>query len=354
MKPNNNADYTLVMGQLAQVCQAYADTEIIYYNGEINRKDATNFINKVPSSPNSKAILLLETPGGDADAAYKIVRHLQCNFQHITLFVANYCKSAGTLIAFGVDQIKMTDQGELGPLDVQLNKADEIGALTSGLNTSDALDMLISKAQTTFEAMMIGFRVRSRLQISTKMAAEIATNLTTGLLSPVISKIDPIYMAETQRSLSIANEYATRLNRGIIKDGAVGKLIYGYPSHGFVIDRKEASELFENVVSPDKNDEFLINFLPFSVYRLKDVRYIETGDGEATIFNISKGVREYELNSQKAAHELQPQPAKNATDGTGENDKGNGSDQNNDAKSESVKVAHLVEVKPAVSRSKRK
>ena len=54
--------------------------------------------------------------------------------------------------------------------------------------------------------------------------------------------------------MQIAFDYGERLNivSKSLHQNALGKLIGNYPSQGFVIDRKEAKELFNNVHSPDE------------------------------------------------------------------------------------------------------
>ena len=56
--------------------------------------------------------------------------------------------------------------------------------------------------------------------------------------------------------MRVAMEYGNRLNRGNLKEGALARLISGYPSHGFIIDRDEAATLFERVrdVNPARGE----------------------------------------------------------------------------------------------------
>ena len=55
-----------------------------------------------------KALLLLSTPGGDADAAYRVARNFKRAYKDFTLGVMGDCKSAGTLIALGATNIVMS------------------------------------------------------------------------------------------------------------------------------------------------------------------------------------------------------------------------------------------------------
>lgn len=83
------------------------------------------------------------------------------------------------------------------------------------------------------------------------MASEVAANIGVGLLAPIYSQLDPLRLAEMDRSLRIAKEYGERAKTDNVKDGTVERLLVKYPSHGFVIDKKEARALFNNVEDPD-------------------------------------------------------------------------------------------------------
>ena len=195
-------------------------------------------------------LFLLTTDGGSADAAYRIGRCLQQRYTKVSLFVDSFCKSAGTLIALGADEIVMADAAELGPLDVQLYKPDELSELTSGLTPIQALSTLQTETFKTFEQSFLKLRFRSGLQITTRTAADIAVRLTIGLFRGVYSQLDPMRLGEYQRAMLIAQHYGSRLARKNLKDSALERLIADYPSHGFVIDRCEAETLFNRVREP--------------------------------------------------------------------------------------------------------
>ncbi len=78
----------------------------------------------------------------DADVAYRIARCLQHRYERITAVISGQCKSAGTLLAIGAHELAFSDHGELGPLDVQLRKADDMWAATSGLTVRNVCDAL--------------------------------------------------------------------------------------------------------------------------------------------------------------------------------------------------------------------
>lgn len=77
--------------------------------------------------PGVRITLLLESPGGDVDAAEKMVHVLReaCaplagSAGDLEVVVPNGAKSAATLVALGADRILMSDSSELGPIDPQL------------------------------------------------------------------------------------------------------------------------------------------------------------------------------------------------------------------------------------------
>lgn len=238
------------------------DADIYFYSGPVVRTGYEAMCKCCHKAVLHKnAILILTTYGGDAHAAYRIARALRHNYESLFVIIPRECKSAGTLIAIGATELAIADQGELGPLDVQIAKTDEMFERNSGLDITQALLVLQSQAMDSFRGYLLDIKLGSG--ISLKASAEIATNLTVGLYSPIYGQIDPIKLGEIQRAIAIADAYGERLDgyNKNLKPNALNKLILGYPSHGFVIDRKEARSLFHNVRSTTPDEELLANYL---------------------------------------------------------------------------------------------
>lgn len=74
--------------------------------------------------PETPITLLLNSPGGEIDAAEKLVHRLRetCSDSPgaLEVVVPDYAKSAATLMALGADRIVMSDSSELGPIDPQI------------------------------------------------------------------------------------------------------------------------------------------------------------------------------------------------------------------------------------------
>ncbi len=249
----NHAQWVYQISETARLVSDELNADILIYAGGIVSPadhDLVSLLRCRESREN--VVFMLTTDGGSADSAYRIARSLQQKYSQVILFVDSYCKSAGTLIALGADEIVMADIAELGPLDVQLYKPDELHEFTSGLTPLQAMSTLQTEAFKTFEECFLKLRLRSGLQITTKTAADIAVRLTIGLFKGVYSQLDPMRLGEYQRAMLIAQHYGTRIARKNLKDSALERLIADYPSHGFIIDRTEAETLFNKVREPSE------------------------------------------------------------------------------------------------------
>src|SRR5262249_26966287 len=145
--------------------------------------------------------------------------------------------------------------GELGPIDVQIRKVDEVGERGSVLTPKHAMESLQKLALAHFEAFFKDLRFSEELLFTTKLAAEVAKDMSVGLFEQIYGQIDPMRVGEYDRAMRIASEYGQRLGKANLKEGTLEKLVTGYPAHGFVIDEKEARELFKEVEAP--NDDLL-------------------------------------------------------------------------------------------------
>ena len=130
--------------------------DILLYSGDIERRGASSLIDLVCERKRLPNVLLvLVTYGGDPDAAYKIARTLQFQYEKFTIVVPGLCKSAGTMVALGANEIVMSPHGELGPIDVQMSKKDELWEMELGLTVNDALQTLREKAHSAFDHFVI-------------------------------------------------------------------------------------------------------------------------------------------------------------------------------------------------------
>lgn len=254
-KTSENGDSTIDQAELFRDISQELNADLFIYSGGLKRDLASLFIAEASRAKSRENVaLVLSTYGGDADAAYIIARHLKNAYEKFTLYVFGFCKSAGTLLALGADEIVMSNRGELGPLDVQLLKTDEVLFRGSGLDITQAILSLSEKSYEVFERHFFEIIRLGRGAITTKTAADLASHLSADLLKPITAQIDPLRVGEVERAINIAYEYGTRLNNNAAR---VNALIRDYPSHGFVIDCQEARGLFGNV-RPQTDKERLL------------------------------------------------------------------------------------------------
>lgn len=193
--------------------------------------------------------LILTTSGGNPDSAFQMARCLQRNYKKVTLLVFGDCKSAGTLVAIAANEIVMSDFGQFGPLDVQLADKEELFGQMPALEVSQTLTTLSQTAFNFFTSHFFG--MEPGRGVSTKTATEIALSLSTAIIGPIASQIDPLLLGRVERSMRVAEAYSQRLNKDFSK---IEKLINGYPSHEFVIEIDEAREVFSNVRKPTESE----------------------------------------------------------------------------------------------------
>lgn len=225
-----------------------SDSDILIYTGPVTRDGFERVVKEIPCERRKKVLMVLATLGGNPDAAYRIARFLRLSYEHFTVFVPTLCKSAGTLLCIGADEIVMSETGELGPLDVQIKNPEELADYGSELDTPRAINSLRDKALETLRLTLADLDTGGGL--SKKRSAEIATNFTLGLFAPIFAQIDPLRLGRNARAVLIASQYAGRMDGNLATGHTLGRLITGCPSHSYSIDRDEAVKLFQRVRPP--------------------------------------------------------------------------------------------------------
>ena len=289
------------------------DCDVIAYIGPVDRSGYEQLCDALKGTRRLNCLLVLCTFGGDPNAGYRIARALSHNYPkgQIRVLVPDYCKSAGTLICIGANELIISDKGELGPLDIQVQKPDEMFQRGSGLDIIRGLQYLQDAVLGTFRNYLVDINQGSGL--STRSASEIASKLTIGIHEPIFAQIDPIRLGEMQAALTIALDYGSRLNARTsnLKPAALHKLASGYPSHGFVIDRKEARDLFVNVRMPNEHESVVgdaVSVLFGQEARSNASRVIDcfpNSTGASAPENISEDVSDASFTTSAEA-ELEP------------------------------------------------
>ena len=193
--------------------------------------------------------VVLQTPGGDIDAAFLIAKILRKSANRINVIVPLYAKSAGTLICLIGDSIILTDLSELGPLDTQIYEQGDGGqtSYTSALNGFKALEQVQLHTVETLDITTKLILSRSQMKISE--AIHLASEFSGQTSSILYSKLNPHKIGEYARALEIGERYGIMLlhryrSWPLAKaESAIKRLVTGYPSHGFIIDIEELQSL---------------------------------------------------------------------------------------------------------------
>lgn len=220
-----------------------------------------------PRDVRKNVVVFLCTEGGSADVAYRTMRHLQRGYANITIVVGGWCKSAGTLMCIGANNIVMSPLAELGPIDVQLAKTDELFESSSGLAIDSAFQKLQIESARLFITHVFALKDHFKSRMSFKTAVNAAIEMTNASIKPIFERFDPLSIGEDYRSYRIAEEYGVRLDgvaQNLRRDesfDALDLLLGGYPSHGFVIDFDEARDLFKRVRMLNEDEGHLLESL---------------------------------------------------------------------------------------------
>jgi hypothetical protein len=237
---------------------------IAYVSGPdalIARSDTAYFNDLLyPLSMHTSVDLLLHTPGGDIDAAEKLMSILRSRIGvgRLRVFVPDFAKSAGTLMAIGADQVVMGDTSELGPIDPQVTITDGDGNRTTQSIQAylDAYDQLTTRLQ--------------------KDPDDIAARLE-------FNKLEPDRIVHFQAVKARARLFAeSQMQRGMCRENGKHTSIAtrlldtkAWPGHGQVIDADEAERIGITVMRLLPSDP-----LWDGIWRLYCLQRLAVKDGE--------------------------------------------------------------------------
>ena len=106
------------------ICYVSSGSCLIEHDDAIYFRDLLHRI-----GDNENIELMLHTPGGDIDAAEKLILMIRDKIGNgrFRIVVPHRAKSAGTLMVLGADTVVMSDTSELGPIDPQVRIPDKDG-----------------------------------------------------------------------------------------------------------------------------------------------------------------------------------------------------------------------------------
>jgi hypothetical protein len=172
----------------------------------------------------------------------------------------------------GSDTIVIADDGQLGPLDVQIPDPRG-GRDVSALNAFKSLEFLREHVLEVLE-LVVRFYVEG-YEMDLPHALQNAQPLVSDIVKPLFDRVDALELGEARRHLAVGEEYCKRImQRYSYKhcpkeqiDAIVHELVWSYPSHGFFIGRNELLSLGLNVERLDDETTELCEELITTVNR---------------------------------------------------------------------------------------
>jgi hypothetical protein len=205
----------------------------------INREDIAPFSEMVAGlDKDSEVDLMIQSPGGDPNAAEIIVHTLLAKTKHLRVIVPQAAKSAATLVSLAADEIMMSDTSELGPIDPQVTIPTAFGL-----------------AFRPAQAFLNGLEMIKR-----EHAGGQALN---PAYYPFLKGVDAALIDYCMKSIEHSKRLAVKwLSRSMFKDQPIEAKrvaeelinIDKYPNHGQVINYRDAKKIGLNVVYKADND----------------------------------------------------------------------------------------------------
>jgi membrane-bound ClpP family serine protease len=198
------------------------NVRILHDSRSIGRSDADRIYRSLGAIDRSKPILLIiRSPGGSIAAAFFVAKVCrESTDAEFVVAVPREAKSAATLVCCAADKIHMGSLSELGPIDPQFGAVPALALKHSIEHLAE-----LASQHPAAASMLTDYLTRS-LRIEA--------------------------LGYYERVAASAVQYAVRLLRSRVAnaqteddlDKIARHLVYAYKDHGFVIDSREASQIF--------------------------------------------------------------------------------------------------------------
>jgi hypothetical protein len=138
---------TLVTDRLRKI-EEQLEGDVAFFYGDITEaviRVFRDFMERMAARPamKNRLIFFLNTPGGSAEAAEKMVEIIRHHFDEVFFVVPDFAYSAGTILCMSGDRIYMDYSSSLGPIDPQVWNGKE---WVPALGYLDKVEGLLQKA----------------------------------------------------------------------------------------------------------------------------------------------------------------------------------------------------------------
>lgn len=177
--------------------------------------------------------LLLQTYGGDPVAAYRIAQVVRSICQGVDILVPEHAYSAGTLMCFAGDEVRLGDFAGLSPIDITVweqRKPD--GVQLAGLDS--------------FMEFAHGARRKAEEMLKELQHDGASSCVDSDLLVQMVKEIGALTVGKFYRERTLTGHYAQILLESYMFKGAtdcrsragsvVAQFLFGAPSHEFHLD----------------------------------------------------------------------------------------------------------------------
>lgn len=184
-----------------------------------------------------KLDLLLQSPGGILEAAYKFFRICKDYSEEFNVIVPLSAKSAATTICLGAKEIVMTSISELGPVDPIIQHPQNPNIRIPARAIKEYMDL-------------IGNPERANITIDAELKATLNKTLDAYLIGS--------YEMALKNSKEIIEKILKENSDAGLNEEQIKKIIIEltekHASHSYPIDRKELVELgFKNIIKAEEN-----------------------------------------------------------------------------------------------------
>lgn len=186
--------------------------------------------------------LFLYTRGGDTAAAWNIINLLKMYCDQLQVIVPHKAHSAGTIISLGANEIVMTKQATLSPIDPSIN---------TPLNPSFVMSNGIAQTYPVSVEAVKGYLEFAENELSIHDDAALAN-----IFMKLTDAVHPLVLGQVYRSKAQIQMLAQKLLPGQVNDPDKIKKIIDFlcsesGSHDYTINRREAQrDLGLNIKQP--------------------------------------------------------------------------------------------------------
>lgn len=190
--------------------------------------------------PTQRITLMLHTTGGDTAVAWRLVNLFKIFCDEFEVLIPDKAMSAGTLISLGAQNIVMTKQATLGPIDP---------SVIHHLGPSSQEGNPMVRVPVSVEA------VRGFIDAATKDLGIKDDKVLGDILIKLSDKVHPLVLGEIFRSRSQIRFLAEKLLKEHVQDAdkvqdLVDFLCSDSGSHDYTINRREAESLGLHIEKP--------------------------------------------------------------------------------------------------------